>query len=202
MITEAPVARQLAFDNKADSLGLMKRKPPTVSPEDAELFREAIGEVRRIDPKPLALDRPRPPPEPRRLNLDEAEALRQSRDLSPGLVALEGDEIQAFRRPEIPEKMLRQLRRGEFSAQDEMDLHHLRAGDAEAVLKRFLNEARDSGSHCVRIIHGKGLRSEGAPVLKMLVDRVLRHRGDVLAFASAPANQGGAGAVLVLLAKL
>ena len=180
----------------------MKRKPINVSPEDAELFREAIGEVRRIDPKPVALDRPRPPPEPRRLKLDEAEALRQSRDLSPGLVALEGDGIQAFRRPEVPEKMLRQLRRGEFSAQDEMDLHHLRASDAEMVLKRFLNEARDAGSHCVRIIHGKGLRSEGAPVLKMLVDRVLRHRGDVLAFASAPANQGGAGAVLVLLAKL
>ena len=38
-----------------------------------------------------------------------------------------------------------------------------------------------------------------APVLKVLVDRVLRLRGDVLAFASAPAAQGGAGAVLVLL---
>jgi DNA-nicking Smr family endonuclease len=49
----------------------------------------------------------------------------------------------------------------------------------------------------VRVIHGKGLRSEGAPVLKMLVDRVLRQRGDVLAFASAPAAQGGAGAPLV-----
>jgi DNA-nicking Smr family endonuclease len=180
----------------------VKRKPTQVSPEDAELFREAIGEVRRIDPKPVAMDRPRPAPEPRRLKLDEADALRQSRDLSSTPIALDGDEIQAFRRPEVPEKILRQLRRGEFSAQDEMDLHHLRAGDAEVVLKRFLNEARDGGSHCVRIIHGKGLRSEGAPVLKMLVDRVLRHRGDVLAFASAPANQGGAGAVLVLLAKL
>ena len=49
-------------------------------------------------------------------------------------------------------------------------------------------------------VHGKGLHSEsGVPVLKNLVDRLLRQRADVLAFASAPAAQGGHGAVLVLL---
>ena len=68
------------------------------------------------------------------------------------------------------------------------------------IHRRAENDKARSGFHpCVRIVHGKGLRSEGAPVLKMLVDRVLRHCGDVLAFASAPPNQGGSGAVLVLL---
>ena len=38
-------------------------------------------------------------------------------------------------------------------------------------------------------------------MLKNLVDRVLRHRADVLAFHSPPAAQGGTGAVLVLLEK-
>jgi DNA-nicking Smr family endonuclease len=38
-------------------------------------------------------------------------------------------------------------------------------------------------------------------VLKNLVDRLLRQRNDVLAFHSAPAGQGGTGAVLVLLAR-
>ena len=177
----------------------MKRKPSKVSPEDAELFREAIGEVRRIETEAAATDRPRPPPEPKRLNIDEAEALHESHDLSGSLTLVEGEELQSYRRPEIAERVLKQLKRGEFSVQDEIDLHHLRAADAEAVLKRFLNEARSGLHNCVRIVHGKGLRSEGAPVLKMLVDRVLRQRGDVLAFASAPANQGGSGAVLVLL---
>ena len=47
---------------------------------------------------------------------------------------------------------------------------------------------------------GKGLRTaEGGSVLKALVDRMLRQRGDVLAFASAPPAQGGTGATLVLL---
>jgi DNA-nicking Smr family endonuclease len=54
----------------------------------------------------------------------------------------------------------------------------------------------------VRVVHGKGLNSKDqAPVLKNLVDRLLRQRGDVLAFRSARAGDGGIGAVLVLLRR-
>jgi DNA-nicking Smr family endonuclease len=176
----------------------MKRKSrPQISPEDAELFRDAIGEVRRIEAPPPAPAPPPPPPRARRFELDEVEALRESQ--AGGEIPLEGDELLAWRRDHVSERTLRRLKRGEYATQDELDLHHLRAQDAEQLLKAFLNEARAGSRQCVRIIHGKGLRSEGAPVLKVLVDRVLRHRGDVLAFASAPAAQGGAGAVLVLL---
>ena len=178
----------------------MKRKsrPPTISPEDAELFRDAIGEVRRIEAPPAAPAPAPPPPRARRFEQDEVEALRESR-MGGGEVPVEGDELLAWRRDHVSERTLKRLRGGEYATQDELDLHHLRAADAEQVLKQFLNEARAGSHQCVRIIHGKGLRSEGAPVLKMLVDRVLRQRGDVLAFASAPAAQGGAGAVLALL---
>ncbi|MFT3807618.1 Smr/MutS family protein [Arenimonas sp.] len=178
----------------------MKRKSTPIAPEDAALFRDAIGEVTRIEREPAATDRPAPPPEPRRLRLDEAEALKESRDLST-LPAIEANEVLAFRRDEVPEKTLRQLKRGQFSVLDEIDLHRLRASDAEPMLKQFLNQARHSSRLCVRVVHGKGLRSEAEPVLKALVDRILRHRGDVLAFASAPVSQGGTGAVLVLLAR-
>jgi DNA-nicking Smr family endonuclease len=85
--------------------------------------------------------------------------------------------------------------------QVELDLHHLPSAEAERLLKAFLTRARDDGRACVRVIHGKGLRSESGPVLKAMVDGLLRHRGDVLAFASAPPAQGGTGAVLVLLAR-
>ena len=199
MIADAAAPGQLAFAVQPVSLAAMKRKPIKISPEDAELFREAIGEVRRIETEAAVTDRPRPPPEPKRLKIDEAEALRESHELGAGLPPSDGSEMQSYRRAEISERTLKQLRRGEFSVQDEIDLHNLRAGDAEILLKRFLNDARASSHYCVCIVHGKGLRSEGAPVLKMLVDRVLRQRGDVLAFASAPVNQGGSGAVLVLL---
>ncbi len=179
----------------------MKRKPPAISPEDAELFREAIGEVRRIETEAAATARPGPKPEPRRLKMDEAEALRESRDLTGNLSVLDLAEVQSYRRPEVSENTLKRLGRGQFSVQDEIDLHHLRAADAEAMLRQFLNQSRIEGHLCVQVVHGKGLRSEGSPVLKMLVDRMLRQRGDVLAFASAPPSQGGTGAVLVLLSQ-
>ena len=67
------------------------------------------------------------------------------------------------------------------------------------LLRRVLQDARANGLPCVRIIHGKGLGSGGVPILKNLVDRLLRQRNDVLAYHSAPPAQGGTGAVLVLL---
>ena len=71
---------------------------------------------------------------------------------------------------------------------------------ARAVVAEFLADARSRGLGCVKIIHGKGLRSRAeGPVLKRLVDKMLRQRDEVVAFASAQANQGGTGAVLVLL---
>ncbi len=53
---------------------------------------------------------------------------------------------------------------------------------------------------CVRIIHGKGLRSgHRGPVLKAAVNAVLRRTGAVLAYVSARQVDGGTGAVYVLL---
>jgi len=86
--------------------------------------------------------------------------------------------------------------------QDELDLHGATAAQAERLLRQFLLDAHAHEHGCVRIVHGKGLQSDGgAPVLKNLVDRMLRLRSDVLAFHSAPAGQGGTGAILVLLAR-
>ena len=104
-----------------------------------------------------------------------------------------------YRRDEVSPRLLRQLARGQYAIGDEIDLHHADIRQAETMLRRFLAEARDAGGGCVRIVHGKGLHADGAPALKNLVDRLLRQRADVLAFHSAPAAQGGTGAVLVLL---
>lgn len=169
--------------------------------DDAALFREAIGEVRRIEISEQGIPRSRPVADSKMFRRDEAEALRDSRSVTVTEAYLNSADELGYQRPEVPEKWFKQLKRGQISVQDELDLHHCRAADAEIFLKQFLNQAREEAHYCVRIIHGKGLRSESAPVLKALVDRVLRHRGDVLAFSSAPQAQGGTGAVLVLLAR-
>ena len=179
-----------------------KKQPPVVSAEDAALFREAIGDVRTLEPAPPPPERPRPAPEPRMQARDEAEALAQSRTTSWLEATIDAAEALAYRRGEVPPKVLKALRRGEYSIGGELDLHQLRAHEAERWLREFLAQSRAEGLACVRIIHGKGLRAaEGGSVLKALVDRMLRQRADVLAFASAPEAMGGTGAVLVLLAR-
>ena len=67
-------------------------------------------------------------------------------------------------------------------------------------LAEFLAACLKRGLRCVRVVHGKGLRSPGRePVLKGKVQRWLTQRNEVLAFCEAPKNQGGGGALLVLL---
>jgi DNA-nicking Smr family endonuclease len=132
---------------------------------------------------------------------DEADArseFQRALDASP---LLAGDAL-SYRRDEVPPRVLQRLARGQYAAQDEIDLHQADSSQAEAIVRRFLREATDEGLGCVRIVHGKGLHApDGVPTLKNLVDRLLRQRADVLAFHSAPPAQGGTGAVLVLLGK-
>ena len=166
-------------------------------PDDAELFRMAIGRVRPLPAADETPQRPRPPPATRMRDADERAALDASRRDPP--TAESGDAIE-YRRNEVAPRTLRRLKRGEFSVQDAFDLHQLDAASAQAALNRFLVQARAANHRCVRIVHGKGLHSAQGPVLKMLVERVLARRADVLAYASAPPAQGGTGAVLALLA--
>ena len=179
----------------------MKGRPhAAISEDDARLFREAIGEVRRIDAPVAPAPVPKPAPEPRMLEADEAAVPGELLEMSFDPAMLEVGEELSYLRDGYPPKLLRQLKRGQYSVQDEIDLHQMNAAAAQASIAGFLAEAKQHGLHCVRIIHGKGLRSKASgPVLKALTDRLLRRRDDVVAFASARPAQGGTGAVVVLL---
>lgn len=170
--------------------------------DDAALFRAAVGPVRELPAAPAPPGRPRPRPRARMAERDEAQAREDFRLGRGDAFAIERGDVLSYRRDQLPARTLRRLSQGLYAAQDELDLHHADAGTAETLLRRFLAEARDAGYGCVRVVHGKGINStDSLPVLKNVVDRVLRHRADVLAFHSAPPAQGGTGAVLVLLAR-
>lgn len=173
--------------------------------DDAALFRSAIGPVRPVAAAPAPPTAPKPLPRARMREHDEAQALSEFR-LALDEELAGADDALAYRADALPMDVYRRLRRGELSAQEEVDLHGLTAVQAQGLLRAFLADARKHGLGCVRIIHGKGrgsaeVDSSGAPILKNLVDRVLRQRADVLGFHSAPPAQGGTGAVVVLLAK-
>lgn len=170
--------------------------------DDSALFREAIGPVKPMPASAPAPARPRPKPAARMAERDELEARSEFQRGLDDLSALAAGDVLSYRRETVPAHVFQRLKRGRFSAQDELDLHGATMAQAESLLRQFLAEAHAHEFGCVRIIHGKGRRDDGGlPVLKNLVDRMLRQRSDVLAFHSAAAAQGGTGAVVVLLAR-
>lgn len=181
---------------------MKRRLPAQPTDADARLFREAVGAVRRMPTVPAPGGAARPAPRPRMLEADEAAVPGELLDLSFDPATIEIGEELGYLRDGYPPKVLRALKRGQYSVQDEIDLHHMNAAAAQASIAAFLAAARQDGLRCVRIIHGKGLRSKAAgPVLKALTDRMLRRRDEVVAFASARPAQGGTGAVIVLLKR-
>lgn len=179
---------------------MKRRTPATLNDEDSRLFRDAIGDVRKLAPVAPPPAMPKPEPHPYMLEADEAAVPGELLDMSFDPAVMEIGEELSYLRDGYPPKLLRQLKRGQFSVQDDIDLHQMNAAAAQATIADFLSQAAERGLRCVRIVHGKGLRSKAAgPVLKILTDRLLRRRNDVIAFASARPMQGGTGAVVVLL---
>ena len=146
-------------------------------------------------------DRPLPPPIPEQRLRDDRETLKDSlSSAGPWDAGLETGEELCHLRNGVGEQTLRRLRRGYWVIQDELDLHGLTVEEARPLLGEFLNQCVRRGLRCVRIIHGKGLRSRNRePVLKRRVAVWLIQREDILAFCQARSADGGGGAVVVLL---
>lgn len=110
-----------------------------------------------------------------------------------------GDEA-AFLRPGLPRRVLTDLRRGRWVVQGELDLHGLTRDQARDALGHFLHVSLQAGRRCIRLIHGRGLRSPGRePILKHLSKNWLAQKEEILAFCQAKPHDGGEGALLVLL---
>ena len=170
------------------------------APADDALFRTTVGKVRPVSSRRLPLRPPPPPPSARFRRADDAAVLDESLH-GPGPDAgSDAGEALVYRRPGISLQVLRDLKRGRFRIQDELDLHGLTAREAKPVLLAFMAEVIARDLRCVRIVHGKGLRSGPAgPVLKTRLNRWLPQWDRVVAFTSAPGRDGGTGAVYVLL---
>jgi DNA-nicking Smr family endonuclease len=166
------------------------------------LFAEAVADATQLPPANRAeLRRPAPPATSLQRQLDEQAVLAES--LSDDIDIeryLDTDDSLSWRRPGIGPDAVRKLRRGEWVIGGQIDLHGLRVDEAREALVVFLGRAIRDEIRCVRIIHGKGLGSIGRePVLKRKVPRWLAQREEVLAFCQARPNDGGAGALVVLL---
>ncbi len=170
---------------------------------EKNLFLRAAGVVQPLPDKNRALlTKEQAAPPTMQYQRDEKAVLREaiSDDFDISTL-LDADDLLSFRRPGIGTDITRKLRRGEWSIQRQIDLHGLRRDEAREQLSYFIREAHKQGIRCLRVVHGKGLGSPGkAPVLKSRVHGWLIQKQEVLAFVQAKPADGGAGALVVLLA--
>lgn len=177
----------------------MSKLPPE---EDAQLFHEAVRGARKLRAEPRASTRRSPPARARFAREDRAAVLVESLGPTHPDADIDSGDALSFRRPGVQDSVMRKLRRGQYRVEAEIDLHGFTATEAKAELRAFLADAIASDLHCVRIVHGKGLRSgHRGPVLKHTVNGMLQRIDAVLAFSSARQVDGGTGAVYVLLAR-
>jgi DNA-nicking Smr family endonuclease len=173
--------------------------------EQAEknLFARAIGPTQPLPAHGRVVHPPaQAAPEPRQRQLDNQSVLRESiSDEFDASTLLQVDDSLSFRRPGIGPDVAARLRRGHWAVQGQVDLHGLRTDEAREALGQYLRDAQRAGLRCIRVVHGKGLGSPGkTPVLKNKVHGWLVQKKEVLAFVQARPLEGGAGALLVLLA--
>ncbi len=192
-------AAQAEVERQAQS---ERQKAQRLREAEQVIFAKAVGAVHKLpETGKVKHSVPRPAPVPQHRQQDEQNVLRESlSDEFDVETLLETDDTLAFRRPELPPDVLRKLRRGVWALQGQVDLHGLRTEEARTALGQFLREAQAHGWRCVRVVHGKGLGSPGRiPVIKDKVKRWLVQSDRVLAFVQARGDDGGAGAVIVLL---
>lgn len=171
-------------------------------PDDSKLFRDSVGPVRRVKNDTVAPHRPAPKPEPRQARADERAVIGELLAEPAADAGLETGEELHYARSGVQKRVLRRLRRGQYSVGDAVDLHFMNEDTARAVLEDFIADNHRAGVTCVKVIHGKGLGSRpGGPVLKRMVSHRLRRHPAVVAFTSARPRDGGTGAVYVLLKR-
>lgn len=172
--------------------------------EDKVLFMQAMSGVTplkheksvnhhiKTDPKdPTALFR--------RANAEGGEELLEANlsDMQALLNPVAGEAYLSYKNPTLQNKVFEQLKQGKLRWYDAVDLHGTSIEDARTAVQTIIANALKNGETVVKIVHGKGTDA----IIKTCVNGWLRQISDVMAFVSAPANDGGNGAVLVLLKR-
>lgn len=111
----------------------------------------------------------------------------------------DAEDGSSHRKNGIQKRTMQKLKRGRFEVGAELDLHNLTTEKGHAALLEFIAEAQSRSLVSVRVIHGKGLRSENGPRLKLMTRQLLRDHPQVLAYTRCKPADGGDGAVDVLL---
>jgi DNA-nicking Smr family endonuclease len=202
-VQQAAKARQAAARREA------AQRQKREEEQDQAAFRAAMSDVQRLPPDPRGrVAQPHRVGSISGLPSDDEVSLNELRDLVQGrsVFTLQfTDEYMEGVAQDVDQRLAQRLHRGDFAIQAQLDLHGYFVEDAKQQVDQFLTLAYTTGQRCIRLIHGRGRNSpDNRPVLKEHVQLWLsqgRLSRMVLAFATAPAHDGGAGVTYVLLRR-
>jgi DNA-nicking Smr family endonuclease len=196
---------QLRDMMKSRGTGMSPRPivPEKKKRSDEELFSDAMKEVREIAEFRKIPYRCRGAAPVKKEICRDDEALEAVKEIVRGRAPLHLPDTQEYIEwvnTSYKADIVVKLREGRFSAQDCLDLHGMVLEEAKEEVDRFIAESLKKSMRCVKIIHGRGLRSPAGPVLKEALVKWLssRHRKKIIAFVTARQCDGGLGALYVL----
>jgi DNA-nicking Smr family endonuclease len=198
------------FDNKGQSVSSCSLVDNKKEESDEDLFQAAMKDVTPLEDNKnkvikYPVEKESLPDLSLKLNKKEGEDFSSLvKELGAWDVSF-SDEYMEGAVSGVGPKIMKRLKRGEFSVQDYIDLHGLTKKEAETVVDKFIIQSYHKGLRCVLIVHGRGLGSiDHKPAIKRELP-VWFKRGIlkkiVLAFVTAKPCDGGAGALYVLLKK-
>ncbi len=182
-----------------------RRKPD----DDAALWKAVTKDVKRIARKaPRARPEAAPGSEEKSFKSSKIKKTPKVRaGMRPGAMAPASappSELTHGRAAGVDKRTVDRLRRGQIAIEAEIDLHGHTQEAAHRALQAFISGQARAGRRCVRVVTGKGSFREGGGVLKTAVPRWLNEsplRELILAFSHARRDDGGEGALYVLLRR-
>ncbi len=180
----------------------LKEKTVSEDKSDEELFREAMSDVRELPEfRRLVPQRTSKVPSFPLRHDDALDILSRIVKGKEEIRLTDTGEYIAWAGPRVRKDILDRLHGGSYAVQDSIDLHGMTLDEAETALSDFFSSSLKKGYSCVKVIHGRGLRSPRGPVLKKALERFLHRsfRKWVLAYVTARRRDGGLGATYVVL---
>lgn len=201
--------KPITTDEKPDTVNLptakkvadtTKRLGGQYVDDDKVLFMQAMNGVRPIKGTPTVPTTPQKDPN---AHFKRAAAVGGAEDTPVAISDMQAllnpvasEAFLAYKNPTLQNKVFEQLKQGKLRWYEAVDLHSATIDEAREATLHLIKLAQNAGETVIKIVHGKG-----DSLIKTCVNGWLRQIPEVLAFVSAPAKDGGTGAVLVLLKK-
>lgn len=187
---------------------VLKQPVKAAEPEpldDTKLFQQAMHGVKPLSEQDNIAPARNKPKKPDAQTLAKRAAAVGGDDLGVNEISdtqamlnpVASEAILSYRLATLQHRVFEQLKTGKLRWYEAVDLHGCTIEQARDAVLQVIEMARKENQTVVKIVHGKGPQA----ILKTYVNGWLRQHPEVLAFVSAPPDQGGTGAVLVLIKR-